>query len=307
MTHFAHRHILATKQFSREDVENIFLTANEMEAVLYGNKKSKLLEWKILASLFYEPSTRTRLSFESAMKRLGGEVITVADANSSSFSKGETLEDNARIISIYADAIVMRHPEEWSVERTANVIHIPVINAWDGSNEHPTQSLLDIYTILKEKGKIDGLKIAMVGDLRYGRTAHSLVYLASLFPWVSFTFIACERLKIPQTIKNFLIEKKISFKETTSYQQGIVEADVLYVTRVQRERFPSESEYQMEKDSFILTPDMLPLGREITILHPLPRVNEIHPDVDKLPCAAFFRQAQNGLLIRMALLYLLMK
>lgn len=308
MVYFPHKHILAIKQFSREDLETVFETAKEMEKILTWEKPWDLLKGKIMASMFYEPSTRTRLSFECAMRRLWWKVITVADASSCSLSKWETLEDNAKIVSIYSDVIVMRHPENNSVEKSAAVVSKPVINAWDGSNEHPTQALLDIYTIFKEKGRIDKLKIALVGDLRYGRTAHSLVFFAGLFKNVEFTFISCESLKMPEKVISFLKEKNIKYRETTDYKEGIRWSDVLYVTRIQKERFPSEKEYESVKNDFILTKEtLLDTNPDITILHPLPRVNEIDHEIDTLPNAAFFRQAENGVPVRMALLYLVLK
>lgn len=308
MVYFPHKNVLATKQFSREDLETVFATAKEMEIILSGEKPWDLLRGKIMAAMFYEPSTRTRLSFECAMRRLWWKVITVSDASTCSLAKWETIEDNAKMVSIYCDIIVMRHPENNSVEKSAAVIDTPVINAGDGSNEHPTQAFLDIYTILKERGTIDNLKIALVGDLRYWRTAHSLVFFAGLFKNVEFTFISCDSLKMPEKVISFLKEKNIKYRETESYKEGIEWSDVLYVTRIQKERFPSETEYERVKNDFILTKEMLlEINPNITILHPLPRVNEISHDIDELSNAAFFRQAQNGVPIRMALLYLLLK
>jgi len=261
-----------------------------------------------MASLFYEPSTRTRLSFESAMKRLGWEVITVSDTHASSLSKGESIEDNAIINAMYSDILVMRHPIAWSVQETADAVDVPVISAWDGANQHPTQALLDIYTILKEKGNLDNLHIAIVGDLKYGRTTHSLVFLMGLFDKVSFSFISPEELKMPKKVTKFVDEKDISYIETDDYMEGIKNADILYVTRMQRERFTDMSEYERLKNKFILTLDILTSAKkDISIMHPLPRVNEVDHEVDSLPNAAFFRQAWNGIPIRMALLYLLLK
>ena len=309
MSSLVYKDILHTKQFTRKDLELIFETARDMEKIISGKEVGRQLEWKIMASLFYEPSTRTRLSFESAMKRLWGEVITVSDGGTSSLSKGETLEDNAMINAMYSDILVMRHPEIGSVEKTAGVVEVPVINAGDGANQHPTQALLDVYTILKERGELDNLHIAIVGDLKYGRTTHSLVFLMGLFENVSFSFISPEELKMPDKVIDFLQEKNISYSETQSYEEWISQADVLYVTRLQRERFTDMSEYERLKDDFILTCDILKSAsvKDITIMHPLPRVNEVDHAVDTLPNAAFFRQAQNGVPIRMALLYLLLQ
>lgn len=299
--------ILHTKQFSRDDLELIFETARDMEKIISWERPWKLLDGKIMASLFYEPSTRTRMSFESAMKRLWGEVITVSDGNTSSLSKWETLEDNAKITSIYSDILVVRHPEAGSVERTANAIKKPVINAWDGPNQHPTQALLDVYTIHKEKGRLDTLKIAIVWDLKFWRTTHSLCFLMGLFNNISFSFISPDELKMPEKVTEFLREKNIPYTETQSYEEWLKDADVLYVTRLQKERFTDMSEYEKLKDRFILTLDILTSAKkDVTIMHPLPRVNEVDFAVDALPNAAFFRQAENGVPIRMALLYLLL-
>lgn len=306
MYSFPHKNILSTKQFTRQDLEVIFDTAKEMEKYLSWAKKWKPLEWYVMASMFYEPSTRTRLSFESAMQRLGWWVITASEKLNTSLSKWETLEDNAKIVSIYADIIVMRHPEAYSVERTANATDKPVINAWDWPHQHPTQALLDVYTILKEKNRLDNLKVSMVWDLKYGRTTHSLVFLLWLFENIEFTFISPDELKMPEKVTDFLKDKNIKFKEVTDYKEGIAWADVLYVTRIQKERFTDLSEYDRIKDNYILDLEVLWNNKEITIMHPLPRVNEVKEEIDALPNAAFFRQAQNWVPIRMALLYLLL-
>lgn len=302
---FPHKDILSTKQFSRVDLENIFETAWEMEKYLSWTKKWKPLEWYIMASMFYEPSTRTRLSFETAMLKLWGWVITVSEQWNSSLSKWETIEDNAKIISIYADIIVMRHPEAYSVEKTANATTKPVINAWDWPHQHPTQALLDMYTILKEKGRLDNLKITIVWDLKYGRTTHSLVFLLWLFDDIEFTFISPLELMMPEKVTDFLKSKNIKYKEISNYKKWICWADVLYVTRIQKERFTDLSEYDRIKDNYILDLETLWDNKDITIMHPLPRVNEVKEEVTNLPNTAFFRQAENGVPIRMALLYLL--
>ena len=308
MINFPHKNILHTKQFSRDDLETIFKTARDMEKIISWESPGKLLDGKIMASLFYEPSTRTRLSFESAMKRLGWEVITVSDGWTSSLSKGESLEDNAIINAMYSDILVMRHPEAGSVQKTSDATDTPVINAWDGANQHPTQALLDVYTILKERWKLDDLTISIVWDLKYGRTTHSLVFLMGLYENVNFRFISPVELKMPEKVIKFLKEKNIPYEETTNYKLWIDNADVIYVTRLQRERFTDISEYERLKNDFILTKDVLSSGKpDITIMHPLPRVNEVDHEVDALPNAAFFRQAWNGIPIRMALLYLLLK
>jgi aspartate carbamoyltransferase catalytic subunit len=225
--------ILSTKQFSRDDLDLIFETSIEMEKYLTWEKTDKPLKWKIMASMFYEPSTRTRMSHESAMYRLWWNVITVADPNATSLFKWETLEDNARITEMYADIIVMRHSEVYSVDKTANACSKSVINAWDWEHQHPTQALLDVYTILRENWKLDNLKIAIVWDLKYWRTAHSLVFLMSLYKWTEFTFISPDELKMPPKIIKFLKEKNIKYWETNNYKEGINDKDVLYVTRIQ--------------------------------------------------------------------------
>jgi len=299
--------ILHTKQFTRENLDLIFSTAKEMEKYITWEKTDEPLKWKILASMFYEPSTRTRLSHESAMKRLWGTVITVSDSEASSLSKWESIEDNAKMIAIYADIIVMRHPESYSVEKTAKAIKKPVINAWDGPHQHPTQALLDIYTILKEKKRLDNLKIAIVWDLKYWRTTHSLVFLMGLFENIEFVFINPKWLWMPQKVIDFLKEKNITYTETNNYKEWIKNCDVLYVTRIQKERFPDLSEYNKIKNDFILDLEVLDGNTNITIMHPLPRVNEVKTEVDNLPNCAFFRQAENAVPVRMALLYLLLK
>lgn len=304
---YPHKDLISVHQLTKVDIIEILKKAQEMENIFHGEITGSSLAGKIVATLFYEPSTRTRLSFESAAKRLWANVITVASGETSSLSKGESLEDNAKINSMYADILVIRHPEAGSAEITAKSTAKPVINAGDGGNEHPTQALLDTYTILKEKGKLENLKIAMVWDLKYGRTTHSLAYLLSLFPEISFTFISPEELKMPEKVKKVLDERNISYNETSNYEEWLQGADVLYVTRIQKERFQDLNEYERLKDQFILKKLTLKNAKsDITIMHPLPRVNEVDHEVDELPNAAFFRQAENGVPIRMALLHLLL-
>ncbi len=306
MKKLAYKDIIHTKQFSRKDLELIFETAEDMEKILSGAHRGKPLEGYIMASMFYEPSTRTRLSFESAMQRLWWSVITVSDTNASSLSKWETLEDNAKIVSIYADIIVMRHPEAYSVKTTAAATLKPVINAGDWPHQHPTQALLDVYTILKERWTLDNLKVSLVWDLKYWRTTHSLVFLLWLFENVEFVFISPDELKMPNKVISFLDENNIKYTQTDNYRDGIKDSNVLYVTRIQRERFEDISEYEKVKDDFILDLETLWWNTDITIMHPLPRVNEVKEEVDSLPNAAFFRQAENWVPVRMALLYLLL-
>ena len=307
MYKFPYKDIISTKQFTRKDLEEILKIAQKMEKSIRKKEKLNLAEWKIMWSLFYEPSTRTRLSFETAMLRLGWQVISVSNWDTSSLSKWESIEDNAKINSLYCDIIAIRHPEAWSAEKTAKSINIPVINAWDWTNQHPSQALLDIYTILKENKRLDNLKIWMVWDLKYWRTTHSLTYLMWLFDNIEFKFISPQELKMPEKVISFLKEKNIKYSETTNYKEAIKDIDILYVTRLQKERFSDLSEYENLKNKFILNLDLLKNAKkDITIMHPLPRVNEVSLEVDKLPNAAFFRQAQNWLYIRMALLYILL-
>jgi aspartate carbamoyltransferase catalytic subunit len=297
------QHLLSTKQLHRADTEEILRVASAMEKV-QASGGNDLLQGKILASLFFEPSTRTRLSFETAMQRLGGQIITAEGVQFSSLYKGETLEDTMRMISQYADIAALRHPEQGSADRAATACTIPLINAGDGPGQHPTQALLDLFTIQKECGTIDGLRVAMVGDLRYGRTVHSLVYLLGLYKKIHFTFVSPLELTIPDKIRSFLEEKKLPFTESQDIAAALT-GDVLYMTRVQQERFADKSEYERLKLRYVLTADLLK-GKKTVVLHPLPRVGEIATDVDALPNAAYFRQAGNGVAVRMALLAMLL-
>lgn len=298
------RHLTSTKQLTRASADDILEVSLQMEKVVKAGG-SDLLKGKILAALFYEPSTRTRLSFESAMNRLGGSVLSAEGIQFSSLYKGETIEDTMRMVSHYSDIIAMRHPEAGSADRAALVAQVPFINAGDGPGQHPTQALLDLLTIKRECGEIDGLRIAMVGDLRYGRTVHSLSYLLGLYKDVRFTLIAPKELTMPEKVTNFFQEKSIRFKEEDAIEQGL-DCDVLYMTRVQQERFADRSEYERLKLKYVLTADLLK-KKKVIVMHPLPRVGEIADDVDTLPNAAYFRQAGNGLLVRMALLAMLLQ
>lgn len=297
-------HLTSTKQLSRADTEEILRVAAEMETIR-GKGKSDLLKGKVLASLFYEPSTRTRLSFETAMLRLGGDVLTAEGIQFSSLYKGETIEDTMEMVGQYADIIAMRHPDQGSADIAAGASKVPFINAGDGPGQHPTQALLDLYTINSECGKVDGLKIAMVGDLRYGRTVHSLSYLLGLYKDISFTLISPKELTMPEKVTSFLNEKNIPYEEHDDIAAGL-DCDVLYMTRVQQERFADKSEYERLKLKYVLTASQLK-GKTVKIMHPLPRVGEIATDVDTLPNAAYFRQAGNGVPVRMALLAMLLK
>ncbi len=297
------KHLTSTKQLNRADADLILETAAEMDKVLLKGGDNRL-KGKILAALFYEPSTRTRLSFESAMIRLGGSVITADGFQFSSLYKGESIEDTIIMAGGYSDIIAMRHPEQGSADKAASVSLVPFINAGDGPGQHPTQALLDLYTIQKERGKIDGLHVAMVGDLKYGRTVHSLCYLLGLYKNIRFTFIAPKQLPMPEKVTSFLKEHKVPYEETTDLSAGL-NTDVLYMTRVQKERFEKEAEYEKLKLKYVLTAKHLK-GSDVTVMHPLPRVGEISTDVDALEIAAYFRQARNGVPIRMALLDLLL-
>lgn len=297
------QHLISTKQLTRSDTDSLMKVALEMET-LHKNGGSDLLKNKILATLFYEPSTRTRLSFETAMLRLGGDVITAEGLQFSSLYKGETIEDTMMMISQYADIIAMRHPEQGSADKAASAASVPFINAGDGPGQHPTQALLDLFTIQKERGKIDGIKIAMVGDLRFGRTVHSLCYLLGLYNTIHFTFIAPKELLMPEKVTSYLDERKLTYVQAEDIKAGL-DCDVMYVTRVQQERFTDRSEYERLKLKYVLTAKHLK-DKDVTIMHPLPRVGEIAQDVDALPNAAYFRQAGNGVPVRMALLAMLL-
>jgi aspartate carbamoyltransferase catalytic subunit len=297
------KHLVSTKQLTRADTEEILRVSHEMEKALKKGK-TDLLKGKILAALFYEPSTRTRLSFESAMLRLGGDILTAEGIQFSSLYKGETIEDTMEMVGQYADIIAMRHPEQGSADKAAAASKVPFINAGDGPGQHPTQALLDLFTIEKECKRVDGIKIAMVGDLRFGRTVHSLSYLLGLYKDIQFTLISPKELTMPEKVTTFFKEKKIAFTESDDIVDGL-DCDVLYMTRVQQERFTDKSEYERLKLKYILTAKHLK-GKKVVVMHPLPRVGEISTDVDALPNAAYFRQAGNGVLVRMALLALLL-
>ncbi len=298
-------HLTSTKQLTRKDADAILSRAADMDKVLEKKKADDRLHGKVLAALFYEPSTRTRLSFETAMLRLGGQVITADGFQFSSLYKGETIEDTIMMVSQYADIIAMRHPEQGSADRAASVSKVPFINAGDGPGQHPTQALLDLYTISKERGKVDGIKVAMVGDLKFGRTVHSLTYLLGLFKDIHFTYVSPQELKIPEKVTSFLKEKGLPYEETSDFAAAF-DCDVAYMTRIQKERFTDHSEYERLKHVYVLRADQLK-GKDVTVMHPLPRVGEIETDVDALPNAAYFRQARNGVPTRMAILEMLLE
>lgn len=293
------RDLISITDFSKADYLRIMELAAEFEA----NPNQELLKNKVVATLFFEPSTRTRLSFETAINRLSGRIIGFSDSSSSSVVKGETLHDTIRMVSNYADMIVMRHPLEGSARYASEVASIPVINAGDGANQHPSQTLLDMYSIKKTQGSLDNINIFMVGDLKYGRTVHSLIMAMSEFENPIFNFIAPPELAMPDEYKRFLKSKNIRYFEHTQFTDIISEADIIYMTRVQKERFTDPIEYEKVKNVYILKKKMLKNTKPtMKILHPLPRVNEIHPDVDASPHAYYFTQALNGVFTREAII-----
>lgn len=284
------------------------LVAVALDIIDHPDRYAHACGGKKLATLFFEPSTRTRLSFEAAMYELGGHVLSVPDGGSSSAAKGESVADTAKMISCYADIMAMRHPKEGAALVAARNASIPVINAGDGGHCHPTQTLTDLLTIRREKGRFEGLVVGLCGDLKFGRTVHSLINAMSRYDNVKFVFVSPEELKIPGYVKAGLKEKDIPYAQTTDLEALLPELDILYMTRVQRERFFNEEDYLRLKDSYILTPDKLKKAKEdMVILHPLPRVNEISVAVDGDPRAAYFRQALNGKYIRMALILKLLQ
>lgn len=308
MSAFTLDHVIESQQFDRDLLELVFQTADQMKTDLYGERRlARLLDGKIMASLFYEPSTRTRFSFESAMRRLGGSVITTENAREfSSAAKGESLSDSTRIMNGYADVIVMRHNEAGSAARAAEISTIPIINAGDGAGQHPTQALLDMYTIVDAFPGVNDLKIAMVGDLRYGRTVRSLSYLLTKYEKVEIIFVSPPVCKMEGDIKAYLDKYSISWREETDLEKVAPEVDCIYMTRIQKERFHSVEDYQAAASKYILSPELVfAMKPSAIIMHPLPRVDEIPGEVDGDPRARYFEQAQNGLYIRMALLYLL--
>ena len=299
---FYGKDILSVKQFNRSDLEYIFGVAHEMREMVARVGTFDLLKGKILANLFYEPSTRTSSSFTSAMERLGGSVIPINEVRYSSVSKGESLPDTVRTLECYADVIVLRHPEVGASALAAKYARKPIINAGDGVGEHPTQALLDLFTIVEELGQVDGLTVTMLGDLKYGRTVHSLSRLLSLFD-VKLNYVSPDILRMPGEIIQELDEKSIEQKEYTRLEPALPETDVLYVTRVQRERFDDLSEYESVKGGYIITPETMSQAKDrMIVMHPLPRVGEISMEVDDDPRAAYFRQMEYGLYVRMALL-----
>jgi len=300
---FLMHHLIETQQFDRERLKILFESATSLE-----NTRTEVLKGKILASLFYEPSTRTRFSFESAMLRLGGDVLTAENAHdASSAVKGESLEDTIRVMNRYADAVVLRHPEMGSAMRAAAVSYVPIINAGDGAGQHPTQALLDLYTIERELKRIDGIHVALVGDLKYGRAPRSLAYLLGKYSDVHLTLVSPSELRFNDEMKSYLERHKVAYTETESFEKAMREADVVYQTRIQSERFPSAEEYQKFKGRYIINRALADSMKDgAIIIHPLPRVGEIAQEVDDSPHAVYFRQVGYGLHVRMALLKMLL-
>lgn len=301
--------VLDAQQFDTDMLNAIFQVARKMEDIEKNSSGSQILRGYLMATLFYEPSTRTRLSFESAMKRLGGEVLTTENAREfSSAAKGETLEDTIRTVEGYSDIIVIRHFESGAARRAAATADIPVINAGDGPGQHPTQALLDVYTIAREIDQLDGIKVGLVGDLANGRTVRSLAYLLSKYQDVKFYFVAPDVVRMKDDIKEYLTSKGIKWVESTDLMEVASECDVIYQTRIQRERFGERLDlYEDARGKYIVDKDVLAaMQKHAVIMHPLPRLDEITVDVDSDPRAAYFRQAKNGLYIRMALLKLLL-
>ncbi len=289
--------LVSISDYSKDEILSILESAADFE--LNPNRKS--LDGKVIATLFFEPSTRTRLSFETAVMRLGGSIIGFSDAATSSSSKGETLNDTIHMVSSYADAIVMRHPLEGAARYAAEISPVPIVNAGDGANQHPSQTLLDLYSILKTQGTLENLNICLVGDLKYGRTVHSLIMAMSHFN-PTFRFIAPDELKMPEEYKIFCKKHNIKYTESTELHDNFNDADILYMTRVQRERFQDLMEYERVKNVYTLKNEMLEHSKlNLRILHPLPRVTEIDMDVDASEKAYYFQQAQNGLYVRQAI------
>ena len=301
------RHMLNPLDFSLEETESLLELAADIEKDRF--RYAHVCDGKKLATLFYEPSTRTRLSFEAAMLNLGGSVLGFSSADSSSASKGESVSDTIRVISCYADICAMRHPKEGAAYVASTKSSIPVIHAGDGGPQHPTQTLPDLYTIRSLKGRLSNMTVGLCGDLKFGRTVHSLINALSRYEGIRFILISPPELKVPDYIKESVLDaKNIEYRETTSLDDAMEELDILYMTRVQKERFFNEEDYIRMKDCYILDKDKMKLAKpDMYVLHPLPRVNEISVEVDDDPRAAYFRQAQNGVYVRMALIMTLLE
>lgn len=296
------RGLIDIQELNTEEIAELIETAQDI--IANPEKYAHVCDGKKIATLFYEPSTRTRLSFETAMLDLGGHVIGFSEAQSSSVAKGESVADTARTVECFADIIAMRHPKEGAPLVAQRSVNIPVINAGDGGHNHPTQTLTDLLTIKREKGRLDNMTVGLCGDLKFGRTVHSLIAAMARYENVRFVLISPEELKIPENVRTNILERKgINYCETDSLERAMPELDILYMTRVQRERFISEADYVRLKDTYILTPEKLREAKpDLSILHPLPRVNEISTAIDDDPRACYFRQVRNGKFIRMALI-----
>ena len=301
------KNLMSITDLTVEEIDELMAVAEDI--IANPVKYQDSCRHKLLATLFFEPSTRTRLSFEAAMHRLGGSVIGFSDSGSSSSTKGESLSDTAQVVGSYVDIIAMRHPKEGAPVVAARRAGVPIINAGDGSHNHPTQTLTDLLTIKRTKKRVDNLTIGLCGDLKFGRTVHSLVEAMARYTGVQFVFISPDELKFPRyIIEDELDSRGIPYKEVSTLEEVMPELDVLYMTRVQKERFFNEADYIRLKDTYILTPDKLvPAKEDLTILHPLPRVNEISVDVDDDPRACYFAQAKNGMYVRMALILKLLE
>ena len=303
---FQGRDIISIKDFSKNEINFILKNAEKMVAYAKGKNYIDILKGKILSSLFFEPSTRTRLSFESSMNRLGGRVIGFADPTATSQKKGESLADTIRMADSYSDVIVIRHPQEGAARLAAEFAEAPVLNAGDGAGRHPTQCLLDLFTIKSEKKNIEGKNIVLLGDLKYGRTVHSLAYALSLYG-ANLTFVSPDSLKMPTEVLNECEELGAQPRNTSNLEKSIKNADVLYVTRIQKERFPDAEEYNQVVGAYKVDKNLLKNSRrDLVIMHPLPRVTEINPEIDKTTHALYFKQAFNGVPVRMALLSLVL-
>ncbi|MBT8047997.1 MAG: aspartate carbamoyltransferase [Xanthomonadales bacterium] len=300
------RHVISVHDFSVEQIVEVLDRAEDMVEIARGQAVSDLLRGKLLACIFFEPSTRTRLSFETAMNRLGGGVIGFAGTQATSVVKGETLADTIRMVSGYADAVVLRHPREGAAKLATEFSSVPVVNAGDGAGQHPTQTLLDLFTIRTEKGRLEGLNISLVGDLRFGRTVHSLAIALSKFG-NTINLVSPEGLEMPGEVTAYLKSTGMLGAACHSPDEVMADTDILYATRIQKERFPDPVEYEKVAGMYRVDPDLLEKGPEdMIVMHPLPRVNEISPEVDSLPQAKYFVQAFNGVPVRMALLSMVM-
>lgn len=299
------KNIISIKDFSKGDIEYILQLAEEMEPIARSQEKSNALSGNILGMLFYEVSTRTRLSFETAMKRLGGSTVGFAEAGTSSVTKGENLTDTVRIVSEYTDAMILRHNMEGTARYVSEIVDVPVVNAGDGAGQHPTQTLLDLYTMKRILGDIEELHVALIGDLKYGRTVHSLSYALAMFG-AKMSFVSPPELKMPREVLHDLASAGASIQETEDIQDVLAYADVLYVTRIQKERFPDPQEYLKIKGAYTINSQLL-RGSEAIVMHPLPRVDEVSHDVDNTSYGKYFQQAFYGVPVRMALLESIIK